>query len=112
MNPGRSRKKRGSPNPRVRSRSSGSRPFVIDFHAHMIVPEVVAFAREHLVKTGAPQDRRLTKKDMLHAKKWAEGARRRMGDFKLRIKDMDNLGVDIQVLTPSLVHQCTYWADP
>ena len=93
MNPGRSRKKRGSPNPRVRSRSSGSRPFVIDFHAHMIVPEVVAFAREHLVKTGAPQDRRLTKKDMLHAKKWAEGARRRMGDFKLlkTFKDKETL---------------------
>ena len=29
-----------------------------------------------------------------------------------RLRQMDEAGVDMQVLTPSLVHQCTYWANP
>ncbi len=33
-------------------------------------------------------------------------------DVKTRIREMDKARVDIQVLTGSLVHQCTYWADP
>ena len=97
---------------RSRTRSPRTRRFVIDFHAHMLVPEVVAFARDHLVNTGLPENLLLTKKVIRETRKWGEAARRRMGDFKLRLKDMDKMGVDIQVLTPSLVHQCTYWADP
>ena len=93
-------------------RSSRKRRFAIDFHAHLIVPEVVAFARDHVVKTGLPKNQKLSKKAIRETQKWNEAVRRRMGDFKLRLKDMDRMGVDIQVLTPSLVHQCTYWADP
>ena len=112
MNTEKSKKKAPSSKPHLRSRSPKSGRFVVDFHAHMLVPEVVEFARDHVVKTGLPENARLTKKVIQQTKKWNEAAGRRMGDFKLRIKDMDKMGVDVQVLTPSLVHQCTYWADP
>ncbi|MFC1866560.1 amidohydrolase family protein [Thermodesulfobacteriota bacterium] len=98
-------------------RSAGKRPrksrrFVIDFHAHMVVPEVFAFSKNHTVKSPLPDNPRLTKKVIEQTRKWGEAARRRMGDFKLRLRDMDKAGVDMQVLTPSLVHQFTYWAAP
>jgi aminocarboxymuconate-semialdehyde decarboxylase len=35
-----------------------------------------------------------------------------MADVSERVRNMDQMGVDVQVLTCSLVHQCTYWADP
>jgi aminocarboxymuconate-semialdehyde decarboxylase len=36
----------------------------------------------------------------------------RMSDTTDRMKRMDAMGVDIQVLSSSLVQQCTYWAEP
>jgi aminocarboxymuconate-semialdehyde decarboxylase len=76
------------------------------------VPEVVAFARDHVVRSPLPEHPRLTKKIIAQTERWGKAASRRMGDVKLRLRDMDEAGVDVQVLTPSLVHQCTYWADP
>ena len=35
------------------------RPFVIDFHSHVVVPEVMAFAKDHLVKLSVPDDPRI-----------------------------------------------------
>ena len=36
----------------------------------------------------------------------------RMSDTTERIARMDAMGVDMQVLSSSLVQQCTYWAEP
>jgi aminocarboxymuconate-semialdehyde decarboxylase len=35
-----------------------------------------------------------------------------MVDLDMRLKDMDAMGVDIQVISPSILHQCTYSLDP
>ena len=89
----------------------GGRP-VIDFHAHVAFPDVVAFARDHSVALNFQDDPRLSEEDRRKIREWAASRRERMhetGDVRLR--DMDEMGVDIQVVTGSLVHMCTYWAD-
>jgi aminocarboxymuconate-semialdehyde decarboxylase len=91
------------------------KPFVIDFHAHIVIPEVVAFSRPYTVAAASeqtPVDARMTDEAKAAAQKWTQRARTRMADYDLRIKEMDAAGVDIQVLTQSLVVQFTYWADP
>jgi aminocarboxymuconate-semialdehyde decarboxylase len=35
-----------------------------------------------------------------------------MTDPALRLKEMDQMGIDIQVISPSILQQCTYFADP
>jgi aminocarboxymuconate-semialdehyde decarboxylase len=88
------------------------RPFVIDFHAHVIVPEVMAFAKDHVVKGAPPDDPRIPEEARRAAREWTERNNRKTLDFQERLRDMNETGVDVQVLTPSLVHQPTYWADP
>ena len=36
----------------------------------------------------------------------------RMTDLATRLADMDTMEVDIQVISPSILHQCTYSLDP
>lgn len=80
----------------------------IDFHAHLVVPEVYAATRAHSltslpVDTAAPQTeevRRLNadrRREMDHL----------LADVSDRIARMDEAGVAVQVLTCSLVHQAT-----
>jgi len=88
------------------------RPLVIDFHAHVIVPEVKKFSAGHVVDSSIPEDSRIRRADVLAWKKRVKENRRKTSDFRVRLKEMDKMGVDMQVLTPSLVHQSTYWADP
>lgn len=93
-----------------------SRPMAIDFHAHFVLPEAAAFARPYKVtaaNTQTPDDPRITKKARAEAaKKWGDVTRQRMQDFKVRLKVMDRAGIDIQVLSASLIVQYTYWAEP
>lgn len=91
------------------------RPFVIDFHAHITIPEVVAFSRPYTVAAASenmPVDPRITEAAKEAQKKWGLAARSRMADYDLRLREMDKAGVDMQVLTHSLVVQFTYWATP
>lgn len=74
----------------------------IDFHAHVLVPDIYARTEPHslfaTLATGSGKQR-------------ADEVVRRMSDVSDRISAMDRQGVALQVLTCSLVHQCTYWAD-
>ena len=107
--------KAGMPKPGVATKRRSApvrRPFVIDFHSHVVVPEVMAFAKDHLVNRAISDDPRIPEAAKLAARKWAETNRRKIADFQERLRDMDETGVDMQVLTPSMVHQCTSWASP
>src|ERR1700704_4998017 len=92
--------------------SSGSkRPRAIDFHAHIIVPEVYAVAAEHNIFSELPTDPGVTDEMRDAIKGRAGQVLARMSDLTERIAKMDAMGVDVQVLSASLVHQGLEWAD-
>lgn len=88
------------------------KPLVIDFHCHMRVPEVVEFCRGHGPNASIPNMDKLSEESKRLDRDWAEEHRRRTGDLAHRLKLMDEQGVDIQVLTASIISMCTYWASP
>ena len=74
-----------------------------------MVPEVAKMARAKLIPVG--KARYQGKFPLSKIKDKAEAYAVAMVDPKIQIKDMDERGVDINVLTSSLVHQCTYNGD-
>lgn len=85
---------------------------VIDFHAHLLVPEVYAVTAAHsmFVKSNADPDMDEAARQVVRrCEAFVVG---RMADTTDRIARMDAMGVDRQVLSSSLVHQATYWAEP
>jgi aminocarboxymuconate-semialdehyde decarboxylase len=91
----------------ARSRGPRAKPIIIDVHAHMLVPEVmqVTFERSQYAQSVAGK---------------GEGGRpavpehlfKRMTELPLRIKEMDATGIDMQVVSPSIMQQCTYELEP
>jgi aminocarboxymuconate-semialdehyde decarboxylase len=91
----------------------GDRMHTVDMHAHIITPLV-----EKLVAD------RPERKAELHSRMWAMGARSvehnnkvmmpqalpALTSLRLRLDDMDRMGVDVQVLSP-MPTQYYYWAD-
>lgn len=84
------------------SRGRSPKPIVIDVHAHVLVPEVVKRTFEHsqyargvAVDGGVP-----------------EPLLKRMTELPLRLNEMDATGVDMQVVSPSIMQQCTYGFEP
>jgi aminocarboxymuconate-semialdehyde decarboxylase len=92
-------------------RGGRARPYTIDFHAHVIVPEVYAVAAEHNIFSELPTDPGVTDEMRSLIKGRAGTVLARMSDISERIVKMDAMGVDVQVLSASLVHQGLDWAD-
>ncbi len=84
---------------------------VIDFHAHILVPDVYAVAAQHNIFSELPTDPGVTEEMRDQIRQRAGFVLDRMSDLGDRIARMDAMGVDIQVLTASLVHQGLEWAD-
>jgi aminocarboxymuconate-semialdehyde decarboxylase len=91
----------------ARRQRAAPKPVVIDFHAHIVVPEVLDFAYERSLfaqaVAGPSQGGRPAA--------LGEEFRSRMTEMDLRLRDMDQMGVDIQVISPSILQQCTYFAE-
>ena len=87
------------------------RPRAIDFHAHVIVPEVYAVAAEHNIFAELPSDPGVTDQMRGAIEDRAALVLERMSDITRRLANMDAMGIDVQVLSASLVHQGLEWAD-
>lgn len=83
---------------------------VVDVHAHVVVPEVYAKTSPYSIFTRLPSG----VSDDVRQAAAARGQRviAEMADYTDRLATMDRMGVDIQVLSPSLVHQNTDFAAP
>ena len=94
------------------ARGRAKRPLVIDAHAHQHDPVVGKFMREKSGRTGGGfvTSLDITKKmaaaQLRHMKFVAERHR----DVNLRLKELDQAGIDMQVITSSPNAGC-YWAD-
>jgi aminocarboxymuconate-semialdehyde decarboxylase len=85
---------------------------VIDVHAHLMVPEVYAATSAHSLFVKSFADANMSEAAKTNAAQRTAYVLRSMSDVDERIAMMDAMGVDMQVLSSSLVHQCSYWAEP
>lgn len=83
------------------------RPFIIDFHGHIVNPKIFELTKKHTLHARIG----LGNKTSLGAANRSQETMLRMVDNKARLKDMDRMGVDMQVISPSLIHHNTTWAD-
>jgi aminocarboxymuconate-semialdehyde decarboxylase len=85
---------------------------VIDVHAHLMVPEVYAVTSANSLFVKSFADATMSEAAKKNAAQRTAYVLRSMSDVNERIAMMDAMGVDVQVLSSSLVHQCSYWAAP
>jgi aminocarboxymuconate-semialdehyde decarboxylase len=92
-------------------RTSHSR-CVIDFHAHLMLPEIYALTGPHTMFVKSNTDPTMSEEARQGVREREAVLVSRMSDVTERIARMDGMGVDMQVLSSSLVQQVTYWAEP
>src|SRR5262245_43164230 len=88
--------------------------FTVDLHAHILTPAVESLVADCQQKKGEPDL-------MRHPMGWASAlynaqrmlpeAFRKMTSLDERLRDLDAMGIDVQVLSPS-PNQYYYWAGP
>lgn len=86
--------------------AGGRRVPVIDFHAHMLEPEVFKASTNKTVFTGFGAT------PAAAPRPGAQTLMARMFDPAAEIEDMDTRGIDLAVVSASTVLQGTSWADP
>jgi aminocarboxymuconate-semialdehyde decarboxylase len=85
----------------------------VDLHAHLLTPAVEPLVADCPQKKGEPEFmlRTMGEASVAHnARKMLPEAFRRMTSLDERLRDMDAMGVDVQVLSPS-PNQYYYWAE-
>lgn len=87
-------------------------PGFIDVHAHVVMPEIYERTKSHSVFTRPPEGVEMSEGMRAQAAQRAASVVDAMADVDQRIAAMDAMGVGVQVLSVSLVHQCTYFAPP
>lgn len=94
---------------------SGHRPLTIDLHCHIVTPGVERLVKDTPQKQGEPTflAHQYGEASALHNQKVfsSDKMRARMADIGTRLNEMEAMGVDIQVVSPS-PGQYYYWADP
>ena len=83
------------------------RPFIIDFHGHIVSPTLFKLTQDHTLHARIG----LGEKTSLGSARQSRETMKRMVDPATRIKDLDRMGIDMQVISPSLIHHNTTWAD-
>ncbi len=93
---------------------AGNRPRTIDLHCHIVTPSVERLVKDTPQKQGEPSFlvRQYGEPSALHNQKLfsSDNMRARMADIPTRLDEMDAMGVDLQVISPS-PGQYYYWAD-
>ena len=84
----------------------------LDIHAHMAVPEIMAWAKGHGVINIEPPAERITEDMRKETLAWGNNNAAVMRDVNLRLAAMDRTGVDVQALSLSSVMSPTCWAPP
>ena len=79
----------------------GKRSF--DIHAHMVVPDIMAWAKGHGVVNIEPPAERITEEARQETLAWGAKNAAVMRDVNLRLAAMDRTGVDVQALSLSSV---------
>src|ERR1700685_4122831 len=80
---------------------------VIDFPAHFMTPE--GFEAPYKLSVIG---RLRAQSDGKAVRPFPQAQIARMTDLKLRLAAMDEMGVDIQVISPNILHPCTYGLEP
>ncbi|MDB5642746.1 MAG: Amidohydrolase [Hyphomicrobiales bacterium] len=82
------------------------KPVIIDFHAHSMTQAVfdATYGRSILGQLRAQGDGSV--------RAYPQQQIDKMTNLSLRLAEMDQMGVDIQVVSPNILHQCTYDCDP
>jgi aminocarboxymuconate-semialdehyde decarboxylase len=94
-------------------RAPANRPYTVDMHCHVITPgiEKLVAARPEKALEMAQLSRGMGAESMDHNTKiMLPAAGPKLTRLELRLEDMDAMGVDLQVISPSPT-QYYYWAD-
>lgn len=102
-----SKRRPGARKPAGRAAKRSPLPTVIDMHGHMVMPDVLATTYQHSMYAKSTQSARPDGSP----EPLPEGPMRLMTDMAVRLRKMDEMGIDIQVVSPSILHQCTYMLD-
>ncbi len=83
--------------------STRKKPFIIDFHGHIVNPEVFEITQKNSLHSRIG----LGKQTSLGGNKHSELTMHRMLDMPHRLRNMNKMGIDMQVISPSLIHHNT-----
>jgi aminocarboxymuconate-semialdehyde decarboxylase len=83
----------------------------VDVHCHLATPECEPLVRDHYRSELEPYDHFAGEASAAHNRSAVAGLMPRLTDPEVRLRDMDRMGIDVQVLA-TFVSQYYYWAPP